>query len=168
MFKLEVGPGFSKKDRGYKFNPHYLPSYDVIYLDINPPDFRCSRCYWVVADAHNLPFRNGMIDEVFAGHVIEHLENPLQFLRECRRVLKERGTVTIITPNFLSKSAYLDPDHKHVFDFIRLWRLVKTAGLIPHFPSPNVGSLFPRKLRFLFKLVLLFLSDSLTIIGEKV
>jgi len=167
MVKLEIGPGYTKKKNGgYMFNPHFCPEYDVIYLDIHPPDFKC-RSMWIVADAHNLPFRDNSIDEIFAGHLIEHLENPLQFLKECRRVLRRGGMVTVVTPNFLSKNAYLDPDHKHVFNFVKLWRLVKMAGLRPHFPSPNIGSLFPRKLRLLFKLILLFLSDNLTVMGEK-
>lgn len=59
-------------------------------------------------------------------------------------------------------------DHKHVFNFIKLWRLVRVAGLKPHFPSPNIGSLLPRKLRLLFKIALLLLSDNLAVMGEKV
>jgi len=167
MVKLEVGPGYTKdKNKGYMFNPHYCPEYNVIYLDIHPPEFRC-RSMWIVADAQKLPFRDNAIDEMYGAHVIEHLEDPLRFLRECKRVLKRGGMVTIITPNFLSKSAYADPDHKHVFSFIKLWRMVRMAGLIPHFPNPNVGSLFPRKLRLFLKVILLFLSDNLTVIGEK-
>jgi hypothetical protein len=34
MVKLEIGPGYSKKNRGYTFNPYYHPDYDTIYLDI--------------------------------------------------------------------------------------------------------------------------------------
>jgi len=166
MVKLEIGPGYSKKGKGYMFNPHYCPGQDVIYLDIKPPDFKC-RSTWIVADAHNLPFRDNTIDEIFAGQLIEHLKNPISFLKECRRVLKEGGMVTIVTPNFLSKNAYQDPDHKHVFDFIKLWKIVKMVGLIPHFPSPNIASIFPRKLRLLLKIILLFLSDNLTVMGEK-
>ena len=167
MVKLEIGPGYTKKkDKGYMFNPHLCPEYDVIYLDIHPPDFKC-RSMWIVADAHALPFRDETIDEIFAGHLIEHLEDPLRFLKECRRVLRRGGMVTVVTPNFLSKNAYADPDHKHVFNFIKLWKMVKVVGLTPHFPNPNVGSLFPRKLRLFLKVILLFLSDNLTIISEK-
>jgi len=162
--KVEVGPGYGGK---YGFRPHFFPSDDVIYLDIYPPKFKFNG-NWVVGDALNLPFRDDSIDEMFAGHVIEHLKDPLQFLKECRRVLRRGGIVTVVTPNFLSRNAYLDPDHKHVFNFLKLWRLVKMAGLRPHFPSPNIGSLFPRKLRLLFKLILLFLLDNLTVMGEKV
>ncbi|RLE48472.1 MAG: hypothetical protein DRJ18_01965 [Candidatus Methanomethylicota archaeon] len=148
------------------FNPHYCPDYDVVYLDIKPPDFECSRCYWIVADAQNLPLRNDAIDEMYAAHVIEHLEDPLRFLRECRRVLKRGGMVTIETPNFLSRNAYLDPDHKHTFNLIRLWRMIKKVGLKPHTPT-LVGTLLPHKLRVIFKIFILLLSDTLIVLGEK-
>ena len=88
-------------------------------------------------------------------------------MKDCSRVLKKGGMVTIVTPNFMSRNAYRDPDHKHVFNFMKLWRLVRTAGLVPHFPSPNIGSLLPRRLRIVFKLILLLLSDTLTVVGEK-
>jgi len=165
--KLEVGPGYSKRGGGYIFNPHFCSDYDVVFLDIRRPNFRCDRSAWIVADAHNLPFRDCVFEEVFAGQLIEHLEDPLKFLKECKRVLKEGGMVTVTTPNFLSKNAYLDPSHKHVFNFVRLWKMVKSIGLRPHFPSPNIGSLLPRSLRRLFKVILLLLSDNLTVMGEK-
>jgi len=166
MVKLEIGPGYTKKGKGYRFHPHFCPDYDVIYLDINPPDFECNSL-WVVADAENLPFRDDSIDEVFAAHVIEHLYDPLWFLKECRRVLRRGGMVTVITPNFLSRNAYLDPDHKHVFNVFKLWRLVRMAGLKPHFPSPNIGSLLPSKLLRFLKAASLFFSDNLGAMGEK-
>ncbi len=165
--RLEVGPGYTRRGRGYRFNPHYEPGYDVVYLDVNQPDFKLSRSTWVVADAQNLPFRSSSIDEVFSAHVIEHLEKPMKFLEECRRVLKRGGVVTIETPNFLSKYAYLDPDHKHVFNIVKLWVSVRKAGLRPRFPPLNIGSLIPQKLRLLIRLVLLLLSDNLTIRGVK-
>ncbi|MHA1632581.1 MAG: methyltransferase domain-containing protein [Candidatus Freyarchaeota archaeon] len=167
MIKVEIGPGHAKcSDGGYRFNPRYCPDDDVIYLDIRPPDFD-HQCNWIVADAQSLPFRSGSIDEMFAGHVIEHLEDPIRFLKECERVLKRGGMVTIVTPNFLSKNAYLDRDHKHVFNFIKLLDMVKTVGLTPHFPNPNLGSLFPKWLRVFLKPIFLLLSDELSIIGEK-
>ena len=49
--------------------------------------------------------------------------------------------VIVITPNILSKNAYLDPDHKYESNFIKLWRLVKIVSLRPYFSSPNIGSL---------------------------
>jgi len=45
----------------------------------------------VQADAHHIPFTDETFDGVFAGEIIEHLENPAQFLREVERVLKRGG-----------------------------------------------------------------------------
>jgi len=169
--RLEVGPGYSKSSCSgcYTFRPGYAPSPDTVYLDIEPPEpgLDIGDAEWVVADAHALPFRSSSFESIHAAHVIEHLERPLLFLAECRRVLRRGGAVTVVTPNFLSRNAYLDPDHKHVFNFLKLWRAVRMAGLEPHFPSPNIGSLLPRKLRLFFKIALLLLSDNLEIIGEK-
>lgn len=169
VVRLEIGPGYAKgKNEGYRFNPHFHPKDpDVVYLDIRRPEFRCG-IPWIVADAHNLPLRDGVVDEIFAGHVIEHLEDPLKFLGECRRVLKKGSMVTVVTPNFLSRNAYLDPTHKHIFNFVKVWRLVGAAGLKPHLPNPNIGNLIPWGIRILFKLFLAFLSDSIIVVGEKI
>ena len=43
----------------------------------------------VQGDAHNLPFKDKVFDVVVMADVIEHLVNPLQALREARRVGKK-------------------------------------------------------------------------------
>ncbi len=42
-------------------------------------------------------------DSVIMNHVIEHVHNPLQLLRECRRILKPGGVLVIVTPNVKSR-----------------------------------------------------------------
>lgn len=46
-----------------------------------------------------LPFRDGALDGIFAGEVIEHLFDPVTFLIECRRVLGPDGSIVLTTPN---------------------------------------------------------------------
>jgi SAM-dependent methyltransferase len=41
-------------------------------------------------------------DVVIMNHVLEHLYEPVSALRECRRILKADGTLTLYTPNALS------------------------------------------------------------------
>ena len=53
---------------------------------------------FVNCDAHNLPFRDNSISTIRLHHVIEHLENPLQALREVQRVAK-KGCI-IHVPNY--------------------------------------------------------------------
>ena len=47
----------------------------------------------------DLPFENEQFSCVFALSVLEHLINGCRFLAECHRVLREKGTLIILTPN---------------------------------------------------------------------
>lgn len=58
----------------------------------------------VRADAHYIPFKDETFDSIFAGEIIEHLEDPAQFLREVERVLKRGGHLILTTPNIHSLS----------------------------------------------------------------
>ena len=42
----------------------------------------------VVARTENLPFKDKSFDFVIASHVLEHTDNPIQFLAELQRVAK--------------------------------------------------------------------------------
>ncbi len=52
-------------------------------------------------DAHNLKF-NACFDTVLAGELIEHLQNPGEFLEGARRALKPGGRLVLSTPNVFS------------------------------------------------------------------
>jgi len=47
-------------------------------------------------------YPDGMFDVVCGVEIIQHVENPRHFLRECRRILKAGGTLIPSTPNVLS------------------------------------------------------------------
>jgi len=63
----------------------------------------------VVGDAHQLPFRDGSFDRVFAFNVFEHLREPARAAAEVARVLKPGGTVAIHTA-FL-QAVHEEPAH---------------------------------------------------------
>jgi SAM-dependent methyltransferase len=52
---------------------------------------------WVSADAYALPFA-AEFDVVVSFETIEHLKDPEQFVRECRRTIKPGGTFLVSTP----------------------------------------------------------------------
>ena len=52
-----------------------------------------------IADVERLPFRDGHFDRVIATCVFHHLENPENGFKEIRRVLKNRGSISILLPN---------------------------------------------------------------------
>jgi 2-polyprenyl-3-methyl-5-hydroxy-6-metoxy-1,4-benzoquinol methylase len=77
-------------------------------------------------------------DAIIASHVIEHLAEPNDFLREARKRLKPTGRLVIATPNrhaWLHKLAnrlrsvpfFDDPTHRHLFAPRELERLVRNA-----------------------------------------
>jgi SAM-dependent methyltransferase len=53
----------------------------------------------LVADAHELPFRNGAFANVVMLDVFHHLVRPLDFLEEAMRVLRPGGRLVMIEPN---------------------------------------------------------------------
>lgn len=50
----------------------------------------------------NAQFPDNFFDVVTLRHVIEHVYDPINFLRECRRVLKPGGKLVLLTPNINS------------------------------------------------------------------
>ena len=55
---------------------------------------------FVVGDVYHLPFPDATFDAVFAHNVLEHLSNPLQALKEMRRVLKLGGVIGVRDPDY--------------------------------------------------------------------
>ncbi|MGQ9722048.1 MAG: class I SAM-dependent methyltransferase [Candidatus Jordarchaeum sp.] len=56
----------------------------------------------ILADAHHLPFKSEVFDLVVSCEVLEHLINPLNALKEMRRVISKEGFLIVSTPNYLS------------------------------------------------------------------
>lgn len=92
----------------------------------------------VVGNAETLPFADESIDFLNLSHVLEHTPNPLQVLRECRRVLHPQGVLQLAVPYAASWSARrygadwraLDvPRHLYHFTARPLRRLAREAGL---------------------------------------
>jgi ubiquinone/menaquinone biosynthesis C-methylase UbiE len=67
--------------------------------DVNLDLFFYVRCEnFVLGEAHHLPFKNCVFENVYSKHCLEHLESPLQFFKEAKRVLKDSGALECIYP----------------------------------------------------------------------
>ncbi len=51
-----------------------------------------------VADAENLPFPSNTFDVIISAHTLEHIENDINVIKECSRVLKSGGELIIFVP----------------------------------------------------------------------
>lgn len=59
------------------------------------------------------PWETDSVKRIYGAHVIEHLSEPFEILQECKRVLHDGATCTIILP--VGLNAVADPDHEHVW-----------------------------------------------------
>lgn len=95
-------------------------------------------------DVDRLPFQDKSFDVVFSFEVLEHLMNPLWSLLECKRILKDGGTIFLTTPKGGFPSTLMWNDtHFHEIDYKRIAILAKSAGLrIERLERINKGPLF--------------------------
>jgi len=73
---IDIGSGDCALWRKYGFPPN------LTLVDIN--DFGNN----IIADAHNLPFKDKSFDYAILAEVLEHVKNPKQVLKEAERVSK--------------------------------------------------------------------------------
>ena len=52
-----------------------------------------------VGELASANYTDGQFDAIILSHVIEHVEDPVQLLAECRRILKPDGQLVVATPN---------------------------------------------------------------------
>ncbi len=86
-----------------------------------------------VADVRRLPFSDNTFDLAFSIYVLEHLEDPLSFVKEIYRVLKPGGHFLALTPNlfhYVSIIAWLTPTSFH-----RWHNKIRDWGHVDNFPT---------------------------------
>jgi predicted SAM-dependent methyltransferase len=93
--KLNIGSGLDYREGFVNIDWNWELKADI-YLDI---------------DTEDLPQKNDSVEYILASHVIEHLRDFNHFMNECRRVLKPRCVLEIITPSPLCEWFWQDPSH---------------------------------------------------------
>ncbi|MSR77796.1 MAG: class I SAM-dependent methyltransferase [Candidatus Omnitrophica bacterium] len=63
------------------------------------------------------PIESNSFETIMAQHIIEHVNDPVQFMKELYRILKPGGKITFETPHFSSRVAYSEPQHKFFFSY---------------------------------------------------
>lgn len=102
---------------------------------------RLGRTQLLYARAESLAFKDGSFDAVVAQHLLEHLHEPVEALREWRRVLRPGGTMALVTPNAIHPDPALfhDPAHVCLFTLETLRSTLESAG----FMVAHLSTLFP-------------------------
>ncbi|MDI6820369.1 MAG: class I SAM-dependent methyltransferase [Candidatus Hodarchaeaceae archaeon] len=97
-----------------KFKPAQVELHGI---DCNPEEVKTASKYEmsVIGDIRSLPYKNNFFDGIFCHHVLEHLENPHEAVREFFRVLKKGGVIIAEVPSKWDPNIRADPDHKQFF-----------------------------------------------------
>jgi len=125
---LDIGSGGSSYE---KFFPNRIT------VDIDParkPD--------VVADAHNLPFKDGEFEVVLSTEMLEHVKDPFQVERELRRVTS-LGGVLILSTRFVfpihdAPSDYWRFTKYGLKELFREWEIIELQGETGNFSTIGV------------------------------
>lgn len=72
------------------------------------------------------PFKDNEFDEIIAIHIIEHLEDLINTIKELSRIAKKGGIIKIQVPHFSSWANYADPTHKKIFSYSTFNYFTKT------------------------------------------
>lgn len=59
-------------------------------------------------------FKDSSVEMIVCSHILEHLSNPFEIIKECHRILKEGGLLYIAVPHF--SRGFTHSEHKCGFD----------------------------------------------------
>ncbi len=77
----------------------------------------------------NIPLHDGIMTFIYCSHVFEHTINPLQTLREFKRVLCAGGLVFLVTPEPIAHQIFtMDKTHYFVLNINQIVSLLQKSG----------------------------------------
>ncbi|MBS3088203.1 methyltransferase domain-containing protein [Candidatus Pacearchaeota archaeon] len=63
-------------------------------------------------DKFPLPWKNNSVDYIFCSHLLEHLNDPINFVLELHRISKPGAVINMIVPHFSFCASYAELSHK--------------------------------------------------------
>ncbi len=93
---LDMGCGRNKRPGAIGMDRVKLPEVDLVH-DLNQTPY---------------PIKDNLFDEVYATHVIEHMDSVLAVMEEIHRICRPHARVTLITPHYTDSISWQDPTHQ--------------------------------------------------------
>lgn len=122
---LEVGCGTGYAQSKIRGKP--------IGMDITLSMLKKNKNIAVCANAEYIPFKDNTFDILYSINMLEHVENPINVVKECKRVLKKNGIIILITPN---------GDMEFALDIAEKLKLKLPEGFHKFFKLKNLVKIF--------------------------
>lgn len=95
------------------------------------------------------PFESESIDLIWMNDILEHLDEPIEVMKECYRLLKKGGKLRIKVVYWNHRFSYADPQHKHAFSIERYFKVftgeIRAYYLDFHFENLKIDWIFDQK-----------------------
>lgn len=103
--------------------------WDVAGLELNDDTATSARnVHGLMVETSLGAFTDNSFDLITITHVLEHIREPRQMLRDCQRLLKPGGVIAVAVPNIESWQAYLTKGYwfhldlpRHLWHFSEKW-----------------------------------------------
>lgn len=134
---LEVGCG--RGDMLKEFNK--FENFSCYGIDLSNESIEYCKpipVHQVNLEDENFNYNEGNFDVIFSKSLIEHLKNPLIYIKSCQKLLKKNGILIILTPSWYHHSFgpfYLDHTHCTPFTLNSLIDI----GLLANFSETDVN-----------------------------
>jgi hypothetical protein len=128
--------GCSQKPNKYIVNSELI-GYDLNPFKTQPSNYR----NLIIDNVSNLRkhFTESSLDVIMAGEILEHLESPIEFLKDCNMLIKRNGKLVLSTPNphslfefiltiFLSRRFFYHKEHVCLYPQRWLIRMFEISG----------------------------------------
>lgn len=109
---LEIGCGYGYVINQFQKISGHAIGIDKSYYLVKSSKKNHGECEFICADGTLLPIKKNSADLIILNHVIEHTDHKDELIKECNRILKEKGIIYIATPN---KHFLIDPHTKIPF-----------------------------------------------------
>ncbi len=111
----------------------------VLAVDFDSSHWMASDINFLTLDLDKVGFsekiieKHGRFDIVVAIEIIEHLENPFSFVRECRNLLRDEGLLFITTPNVEAVNSRIMFLYKGRLIYFDEYATIRSAHITPIF-----------------------------------